>query len=100
MSITNLPTIENATVEVAYTRMWKITANDGFVFWDRADYVDYETGTLYEPAPEDISYSRVGYYQQSIGIEAIEARIVVVPISEVPDPENQIFGTTPETETV
>lgn len=98
MSITNLPTIENATVEVAYTRMWKITANEGYVFWDRANYIDFETGMLREPAPEEIAYSRFGYYQQSIGIEDIEARIVVVPESEVP--ADQIYGgVTPPVET-
>lgn len=98
MSITNLPNIDNATVEVAYTRMWKITANEGYVFWDRADYVD-ETGDWVEPAPENISYSRYGYYQQSIGIEAIEARIVVVPEADVP--ADQIYGdVTPPTETI
>ena len=90
MSTTNLPVIENATVEEFSTRMWKITANDGYVFWDRADYIDYETGMLREPAPEEIAYSRVGYYQRSIGVEAIEARIVVVPEADVP--ADQIYG--------
>lgn len=96
MNNTNLPTIENVTIEIAYGIAWKITANAGYVFWDKADYVDYETGMLREPTPEEIIYSRVGYYPQSIGVEAIEARIVVVPEADVP--ADQIYGTTPETE--
>jgi hypothetical protein len=97
--MSNLPNIENATVTVHRTNYWKISANTGYVFWDRADYIDYETGTLREPSPEEIAYSRVGYYPQSIGIEAIEARIVVVQESDVP--ADQIYGgLTPPSETV
>jgi hypothetical protein len=81
MSNTNLPTIENVTIEIAYGIAWKITANEGYVFWDRADYVDYETGMLREPELKEIICSIVGYYPQSIGVEAIEERIVVEPVS-------------------
>ena len=90
MDINNVPNIENATVEIAFGIVWKITANPGYVFWDRANYIDTETGTWLDPAPEEISYSRFGYYQPSIGIEAIEARIVVVPEADVP--ADQIYG--------
>lgn len=98
MSTRNLPVIENATVEIYRNNYWKITANEGYVFWDRADYTDYETGMWREPAPEEIAYSRMCLCPQSIGVEAIEARIVVVPEADVP--ADQIFGTTPETETM
>jgi hypothetical protein len=88
--MSNMPNIPNTTIEVVYTNYWKITTNEGYVFWDRADYIDYETGMLREPAPEEIAYSIMCLCPQSIGVEAIEARIVVVPESDVP--ANQIFG--------
>lgn len=75
------PKIENVSIDVAFGTAWKITANEGYVFWDKADYIDNETGEMREPELKEIICSIVGYYPQSIGVEAIEERIVVEPFS-------------------
>ncbi len=87
--LNTMPNIPNTTVEVAFGTAWKITANVGYVFYCLSSYPE---GT----PPEEIAYSRFGYFPQSVGAEYLENDIVVVPESEVP--ENQIYGTTPETE--
>lgn len=87
--LNTIPNIPNTTITEFGTTHWKIVANEGYVFYCLSSYPE-------DTPPEDIAYSRFGYFSKSWGAEYLENDIVVVPESEVP--ENQIYGTTPETE--
>lgn len=55
-----LPNIPHSTITLnAYGRA-NIKMDDGWVFWQRTDYIG-EDGLMYEPAPEEIMYSRAIY---------------------------------------
>lgn len=76
--------LTHATVEPFCANGIKITMNTGYVFWDKRDYT--YNGVYEEPAPEDICYSRSGYFPITVDfstlMEAVESEV----------PADQIFG--------
>lgn len=88
----SLPTITNATVQLNRWGNVEIIMDNGYVYYDRDNYLDLtdDEGNSREPLPEEISYFRYGVYPRSISNEEIERRIVVVAESDVP--ADQIFG--------
>lgn len=66
----------------------EVTAEEGFVFYDKDNYKDLtdEEGNNREPLPEEISYFRYGVYSPETDFEN---RIVTAAESEVP--KEQIF---------
>ena len=90
----NLPMIEHATVTLNERNRVVVQMDDGWVFWRRDLYID-ENGEMYEPAPENILYSRYGVFSPSTDFTLF----VVVAESDVP--ADQIFSdTTPPSVTV
>lgn len=87
MSEIILPTIPHADVSLNVRNRVIIQMHEGWVFYDRRDYVDDE-GNFREPDPTEICYSRYGSFSPANDFDAI---IVVVAESEVP--ADQIFGT-------
>ena len=92
----SLPNIKNVTATLRPSGAIAVTANDGYVFYDRANYEDYtdENGNPCEVPAEEICYFRYIVFGKSVTAEEIESRLVVVPESEVP--ADQIFGTPPQ----
>lgn len=89
MSEVILPVIAHASVTLNVRNRVIIDMDDGWVFYDRADYADFtdDEGNPREPYPEEISYFRWGSYAPDTDFDA---RIVVVAEADVP--ANQIFG--------
>lgn len=92
----SLPNVEHTTAAKTPLGATEVTANDGYVFYDRANYEDYtdENGNPCEVPAEEICYFRYIVFGKSVTAEEIESRLVVVPESEVP--ADQIFGTPPQ----
>ena len=88
-----LPNIEHLTAVINKYGATAITADEGYVFYDKNDYLNLtdDEGNLREPFPEEILYSRYIVFPPSVSAAEIESRLVVVPESEVP--ADQIFGT-------
>lgn len=94
----SLPTIEHATVTLNRYGRIDFVMDNGFVFYDLADYAGFvdDEGNPREPYPDEISYSRAGY---SYPLNYDFSTIRVVPEADVPP--YQISGTvTPPTETI
>ena len=91
MSNIILPNIPHATVTLNERNRVIVSMHEGWVFWDRKDYLD-DNGNMVEPMPENIIYSRWGSFSPT---SDLENRLVVVAESEVP--ADQIFGTGNET---
>lgn len=89
----SLPNIEHITATYRPSGAIAITADTGYVFYDRCDYegLTDDDGNPREPLPEEMLYFRYRVFGKSVTAEKIEARIVLVAESEVP--ANQIFGT-------
>ena len=85
----NFSPITNEFATITARRV-DIVMNEGYVYWDRADYGTDENGNFIEPAPEDISYSRARY---NVSVTRDLSTIVIVPESEVP--ADQIDGNRP-----
>ena len=88
----SLPNIEHITTTTNRYGSTELTADAGYVFYDRNSYLDFtdEEGNPRDPLPEEILYSRYMVFPASVTAAEIEARIVVVAESEVP--ADQIFG--------
>ena len=88
----SLPTVEHATVTLNRYGRIDFVMDNGYVFYDLADYAGYtdDEGNPREPYPDEISYSRAGY---SYPLNYDFSTIRVVAETEVP--ENQIFGNNP-----
>lgn len=86
-----LPNIEHITATTNQYGGTVIQADEGYVFYDSYNYRDLtdEEGNPREPLPEEILYFRYKVFARSVTAEEIEARIVVLPESEVP--ADQIF---------
>lgn len=89
----SLPNIEHINATTNQYGSTVIQAEAGYVFYDRCDYegLTDEEGNLREPLPEEMLYFRYKVFARSVTAEEIEARIVVLPESEVP--ADQIFST-------
>jgi hypothetical protein len=88
-----IPNLTNANVTVNERNRVIIDMNDGYVFWDRKDYRD-ENGEMYEPTPEEIGYSRWGSFSPTRDFSTLEEAV------EADVPADQIYGDTPDHETV
>ena len=88
----SLPNIEHVTATTRPSGATALTADEGYVFYDKNVYsgLTDENGNPRDPRPDEISYFRYKVFAASVTAEQIEARIVVVAESTVP--ENQIFG--------
>lgn len=89
----SLPNIEHITATTRPSGATAITADEGYVFYDRNNYTDLtdDEGNPRDPLPEEMLYFRYKVFPASVTAEEIEARIVVVAESDVP--ADQIFGT-------
>lgn len=91
------PIIEHATVTTNAYGRYNIVMDEGWVFYDLADYAGYtdDDGNPREPYPDEISYSRAGYnYPTNYDFSTIR----VVPEADVPP--YQISGNTETPETM
>ena len=80
MSEIILPTIAHATVTLNVRNRVVVQMDEGWVFWDRNDYVD-ESGNITEPSPSMICYSRYGVFAPDTDFDA---RFVIVKDGETP----------------
>lgn len=90
-----IPNLTHASAELNERNRVILQMDAGYVFWDKKDYIDAD-GNMYDPAPEDIAYSRWASLSPtrdfSLLMEAAE--------SEVPADQIHSNPTTPPTETV
>lgn len=93
----SMPIIEHATITTNAYGRYNIVMNDGWVFYDLADYTRYtdDEGNPREPYPDEIIYSRAGYnYPANYDFSTIRV------VAEADVPPYQIAGTvTPPTVT-
>lgn len=76
----SLPKINHATVEYNKYGNVAITMNDGYVFYDKSDYIDLvdENGKPRNPLPEEIYYSNYIVFPRSVSNEEIESCLVII----------------------
>lgn len=95
-----LPNIEHIISAYRPSGAISITAESGYVFYDKNDFADLtdEDGNPREPLLEELYYIRYRVFGISVTAEEIESRIVVVAEADVP--ADQIFGVGQEAETI
>lgn len=75
MNDITLPKIEHATVTLNVRNRVVIQMDDGWAFYDRADYGTDENGNYITPPAEEFIYSRYGVFAPDTDFDG---RIVVV----------------------
>ena len=81
----NLPKIEHAEVTLTEKNCIVIKMEEGWRFWNKADYRD-ENGEIREPEPKEIVYGRLGIYSPSTDFSLF----VVIAESDIPtEPETE-----------
>lgn len=88
-----IPNLTHATATLNARNRVVLQMDEGYIFWDRNDYRDSD-GNMYEPTPEEICYSRYGVFGQTTDFSTFEEA------AEADVPADQIFGDTPDHETV
>jgi hypothetical protein len=88
-----IPNLTNAEAYLNENNRVILQMNNGYVFWDRNDYRD-ENGEMYEPTPNEIIYSRYARLSPTRDFSTLEEAV------EADVPADQIYGDTPDHETV